>query len=315
MRISVYVPLAVSAVLAVLAPRLAHRLPPRRAAWALACAALVTTAGWLGALALLAFTALARIPEIAQRGAWSAAVLSAAEPVRLFVGVAGAAGLLAACTGLAVSCVRQVRAASRIRRECARLPGDGELVVLDDASPEAFALPGGLRAPGRIVVSRSMLSCLDSREREALLAHERAHLRGRHHLFQAVWRLSAAANPMLRPLAGSGCYVLERWADEEAADRVGDRSVVARAVARAALAASGTPAAPWPPPAAPSPAASGPCSHPRRRSAGYRSRCSRADCCSPCAAAAWPTPRWTTRRSSTRRCTRPAPRPWGRRRL
>lgn len=86
-----------------------------------------------------------------------------------------------------------------------------------------------------------MLSCLDGREREALLAHERAHLRGRHHLFQAVWRLSAAANPMLRPLAGSGCYVLERWADEEAADRVGDRSVVARAVARAALAASGAP--------------------------------------------------------------------------
>jgi hypothetical protein len=240
-RISVYVPLAVSAVLAVLAPRLAHRLPPRRAAWALACAALVTTAGWLGALALLAFTALARIPEIARQGAWSAAVLSAAEPVRLFVGVAGAAGLLAACTGLAVSCVRQVRAASRIRRECARLPGDAELVVLDDASPEAFALPGGLRAPGRIVVSRSMLSCLDGREREALLAHERAHLRGRHHLFQAVWRLSAAANPMLRPLAGSGCYVLERWADEDAADRVGDRTVVARAVARAALAASGTP--------------------------------------------------------------------------
>lgn len=148
MRISVYVPFAVSAVLAVLGPRLAHRLPPRRAAWALVCAALVTTAGWLGALALLAFTAFARIPEIAEEGAWSVAVLSAVEPVRLFVGVAGVAGLLAACTGLAVSCVRQVRAVLRVRRECARLPGDGELAVLDDASPEAFALPGGFADPG-----------------------------------------------------------------------------------------------------------------------------------------------------------------------
>lgn len=58
-----------------------------------------------------------------------------------------------------------------------------------------------------------MLSCLGDGEREALLALERAHLRCRYHLFQAVWRLAAAVNPLLRPLAEAGGFVLERWAD------------------------------------------------------------------------------------------------------
>ncbi|MFH8389402.1 hypothetical protein [Streptomyces sp. NPDC018036] len=46
---------------------------------------------------------------------------------------------------------------------------------------------------------------------------------------------------MLRPLAAAGGFALERWADEDAATRVGDRAVVARAVGRAALAASARP--------------------------------------------------------------------------
>ncbi|WP_281261931.1 M48 family metalloprotease [Streptomyces rishiriensis] len=52
--------------------------------------------------------------------------------------------------------------------------------MVDDDVPMAFASPG---SPGRIVVSWAMLRCLTDREREALLAHERAHLRCRHHLF------------------------------------------------------------------------------------------------------------------------------------
>ncbi|MEV7749930.1 M56 family metallopeptidase [Streptomyces griseofuscus] len=115
----------------------------------------------------------------------------------------------------------------------AALPGDTELAVLDDPVPQAFALPG---APGRIVVSRGMLRCLGDDERAALLAHERAHLRGRHHLYLVLWRLTAAVTPLLRPLADAGGFVLERWADETAAAHVGSRTVVARAVGRAALA-------------------------------------------------------------------------------
>ncbi|MCC5478741.1 M56 family metallopeptidase [Streptomyces sp. NPDC059680] len=236
MLISVYVPFAVTAVISVLAPRLARRLTPRPAAWALACAALVTAGGWTGSLALLAFTGIAQIPQVAAEGHWSVAALRAEDPVYAVVAAVSALVLAASVVSLGVSALRQARRIARVRRECKALRGDTELAVVDDDAPLAFALPG---APGRIVVSRGMLCCLGDDEREALLAHERAHLRRRHHLFLSLWRLTAALNPLLRPLAGTGAYVLERWADEEAAAQVGDRAVVARAVGRAALASAG----------------------------------------------------------------------------
>ncbi|MGW7525762.1 M56 family metallopeptidase [Streptomyces sp. NPDC054783] len=236
MLISVYVPFAVTAVISVLAPRLARRLTPRPAAWALACAALVTAGGWTGSLALLAFTGIAQIPQVAAEGHWSVAALRAEDPVYAVVAAVSALVLAASVVSLGVSALRQARQIARVRRECKGLRGDTELAVVDDDAPLAFALPG---APGRIVVSRGMLCCLGDDEREALLAHERAHLRRRHHLFLGLWRLTAALNPLLRPLADTGAYVLERWADEEAAAQVGDRAVVARAVGRAALASAG----------------------------------------------------------------------------
>ncbi|MGW2649835.1 M56 family metallopeptidase [Streptomyces sp. NPDC001393] len=238
MLISVYIPFVVTAVLAALGPRLARRLPPRPAAWALACAAVVTAIGWAGSLALLAFTGVAQVPQVAAEGRWSVAALRAEDPVYRIVAAASTLVLLVGMVSLVVAAVRQVRHLVRARRECAHLPGDTQLAVVDDDVPLAFALPG---APGRIVVSRGMLRCLGHAEREALLAHERAHLCGRHHLFESVWRLAAALNPLLRPLVAAGGFVLERWADEEAAERVGDRRVVAHAVGRAALASAGVP--------------------------------------------------------------------------
>ncbi|WP_406129254.1 M56 family metallopeptidase [Streptomyces canus] len=235
MTISVYIPLLVTVVLAVLAPRAALRAAPRPAAWSLACAALVTATGWIGSLSLLAFTGFAQIPDIAEEGHWSVAALRTQDPVYLAVAAVSALTLAAGLVSLSVATVRQVRHLLWARRECGRVLGDTELAVLDDDVPRAFALPG---APGRIVVSRGMLRCLGDQEREALLAHERAHLRDRHHLFQTVWRLTAAVNPLLRPLAEAGGFVLERWADEEAAAHIGSRKVVARAVGRAALASA-----------------------------------------------------------------------------
>jgi hypothetical protein len=82
-----------------------------------------------------------------------------------------------------------------------------------------------------------MLRALEPAEREALFAHERAHLTGRHHLFLRLSRLTQIVHPALRGLHEPLVYALERWADERAADAVGDRRLAARAVARAALAA------------------------------------------------------------------------------
>ncbi|WP_308129794.1 M48 family metalloprotease [Kitasatospora aureofaciens] len=93
--------------------------------------------------------------------------------------------------------------------------------------------------PGRIVVSTGMLAALDPAERQILLAHERAHLRHHHHLFVALAQLAAAANPLLRPLAATVSYTIERWADESAT-AVADRPQVARTVGKAALAAKRT---------------------------------------------------------------------------
>ncbi|AEM82170.1 M56 family metallopeptidase [Streptomyces violaceusniger] len=235
MRFSVYIPFVVSALLAVLAPWAARHLPPRPAAWALTCAVLVMAGGWVGALALLAFTRVGQIPEVAEQGPWSVTALRAENPVRSAVAVVCGLALTGSALCFGIAARRHLRDLLMARRHCRRLPA-GELAVIDDPVPEAYALPG---TPGRIVVSSGMLRALDGAERQALLAHERAHLRYRHHAFQIAWRLAAAVNPLLRPLATAGAFVLERWADEEAAAATGDRAVVARAVARAALAANG----------------------------------------------------------------------------
>ncbi|MER5684054.1 M56 family metallopeptidase [Streptomyces sp. NPDC002205] len=113
----------------------------------------------------------------------------------------------------------------------------GGLSVSPDSHPYAYALPGRRGSPGRIVVSAAMLRALDPREREALFAHERAHLTGRHHLFLGVAHLAATLHPVLRGLREPLAYALERWADEAAATAVGDRRPAARAIGRAALAA------------------------------------------------------------------------------
>ena len=239
MRISVYIPLAVAAVLAVVGPALARRLHPRTATWALTGAALVAAGGWIGALALLASTLFGQIPQVAFLGAWSIRVLRAEDPVARAVGAACAAALLCATATLGTACWRHGRVLMAAFKECRRMPGSDELAVIDAARVEAFALPGAPGSPGRVVVSTGMLQVLDSSEREALLAHERAHLRGHHHFLLLALRLAAAACPLLYPLAREGAFCVERWADEDAATAVGDRAVIGRAVAVAALAAAG----------------------------------------------------------------------------
>ncbi|WP_245692051.1 M56 family metallopeptidase [Streptomyces katrae] len=114
------------------------------------------------------------------------------------------------------------------------MPGPGPVVVTDDPGADAYAMPG---LPGRIVISHGMLDALDAAGREILLSHERAHLRHHHYAFVSLAQLAAAANPLLRPLARAVTYTVERWADEHAARRSGNRRAVAETVARAAVAA------------------------------------------------------------------------------
>ncbi|MER0241169.1 M56 family metallopeptidase [Streptomyces sp. HSW2009] len=116
-----------------------------------------------------------------------------------------------------------------------------QVTVLPDELPYAYALPGSSGA-GRVVVSDTMLAGLTEPERQALIAHERAHLAARHHRYLLASRLTASANPFLRPLWTAVSFSAERWADEEAAREVGNRRVVATAVGKAALLSAPAPA-------------------------------------------------------------------------
>jgi Zn-dependent protease with chaperone function len=225
MNIAVYLPLLASAGLAFAAPWLAHRLPPVFGAWLLTVATVVTAAGSLWALALLAATELEELPPIETHVQLDAPV---SDLVRL-----AALMLVAVGTGRAAVATRTRRRLEReLRLACAN-HDPGELVVLADEVPQAFAVPG---KPGHVVVSDGMLRALTASQRRVLLAHEGAHLDGHHERLLAMTEAAAAVNPLLRPARRAVAFLCERWADEVAARAVGDRRLAAQALATAALA-------------------------------------------------------------------------------
>ncbi|WP_051942754.1 M56 family metallopeptidase [Streptacidiphilus rugosus] len=229
-----YLPLVLPGLLGLAAPRLAERLEPRAATWLLTGSAFVLAGGSTVALGVLVLAGVIRVPLAAWLGHWSPTVIAQGDPVSRIEAVLAALVLVVVCAAALRLLWRRVRALVAAGFEAACLPGAGEYVVVDDPTPEAYALPG---RPGRVVVSSGMLAALDEGEREVLVAHERAHLRGHHYAFVAFAHLAAAANPLLRPVGTAVAYTVERWADERAADSCGDRRRTARAVGKAALAA------------------------------------------------------------------------------
>ncbi|PJJ04598.1 peptidase M48-like protein [Streptomyces sp. 2333.5] len=236
MIVAVWIPLLMPLLAVPAARRLAESLPPRAAAWLLAGCAAALAGCTTAALGLLAAAGALRLPPVAALGHLSLPLLGDSGDGAVTVPVAVAAAvLLTACTLAVGHHARRHRAELRTARQATGAhPTSGDLCVLPDPAPEAYALPG---RPGRVVVTAGMLRALPPAEREALFAHERAHLAGRHHLFLLTATLSAACHPLLRSLRAPLAYALERWADEAAASRVGDRRVTARAIGRAALAA------------------------------------------------------------------------------
>jgi hypothetical protein len=93
-----------------------------------------------------------------------------------------------------------------------------------------------------IVISRTLEQALSPRELAVVLAHERAHQRHRHGGYVLVGSIIGTLVPWLRPAVSRLRYLLERWADEDAASAVGDRTLVARTIARASLLDRVTPA-------------------------------------------------------------------------
>ena len=217
---------------------LAARLEPRLATWLLTATTVALAAFSTAALALMAASALARVPVLAALGDYSQPVLRRGDPVPVLAGMAAALLLTVAAAAVAVVIRARARALAESYRRAASMAPGGRVVVVPGRFIEAYALPG---SPGRIVVSGRLLDVLDDRGRAALLAHEHAHLTGRHHLFTTVAHLAAAANPLLLPVARAVEYTVERWADERAATVTGDRRLVASTIGQVALLATPRP--------------------------------------------------------------------------
>lgn len=227
-------PAAVVIVATALVSRLAHRLRPWLAAWALTALSVAAVVATAGAVAAIGVDQLASVPWLAARIGWCVRVAGGPLAALLVAGSAVAVG------AAAVNLTRTARA----QRAAARGFGPDPVVVVRSSEVAALAVPGRPGRSGQIVVTTGMLEALDADERTAMFAHEMAHLRLRHHLFLRVSGLAAAAFPLLRPVHHRVRFATERWADERAAADVHSRSLVARAVAKGAFAAAGQPLPP-----------------------------------------------------------------------
>ncbi|WP_055495670.1 M48 family metalloprotease [Streptomyces sp. TP-A0356] len=235
MTVDVYVPILLSLLPGALSPVVGRQVAPALAARVLTTSAVFTAAATTWSLLLLAITLVNQAPPVVAEARDDGRRLP--DPVPEAIGVAAALALVL----VAVRVYRAARAECVTRRTlralCAGHPPDTELVVAASSVPQAFAIPGSGGEPGRILVTSAMLRALEPAERRVLLAHERAHLAHRHAFLSAAMALAVAANPLLAPVRDTVAFLVERWADERAADAVGDRSATARALARAALTA------------------------------------------------------------------------------
>ncbi|MFE6699237.1 M48 family metalloprotease [Streptomyces sp. NPDC057718] len=231
------VPLVLPWALPPLARRTVDRVRPEIALWAVTCAAIVLAVGVVACLGILLLPLTLAVPPVA-------ALTDLVQPLDAGPQLLGLTVSALAAGALSLTSAQVLRRAawevSRLRAAHTRVagrPAAGGLCVMDDSHPDAFALPGGPRRADRVVVTTGMLRALEPDEREALFAHERAHLAAKHHLFLAVAHIAGWCHPALALSARHVSFAAERAADEAAARRCGDRGLTARTVGRAALAA------------------------------------------------------------------------------
>ena len=201
---------ATAAVLAGLAVLLAWPVPallararwPARDPWvALLCWQAVGLAGGLSIVGALLVHGLApwghSLPEalwVVLRGRSAGDVVRADHWVALTLGAVLLVELLGV---LAVSWVRTTRTRRRHRELLeliVRPSAQPDARVLEHPAPVAFCIPG---ARPLLVLSSGMVAELDDGQLAAVVAHERAHLRERHHLYLRPFVAWETALPLL----------------------------------------------------------------------------------------------------------------------
>ena len=126
-----------------------------------------------------------------------------------------------------------------------RVGGENAAFVLDATRPAVYCVPG---RPPTIVLTTGALALLQPEQLTAVLAHERAHLAGRHHLLLAVTRSLAAAAPAVPLFArgtGAVARLAEMRADDAAARRGGRGALLTALLAMEAGAAAAQAPAAW----------------------------------------------------------------------
>jgi Zn-dependent protease with chaperone function len=134
--------------------------------------------------------------------------------------------------------LQQAQRGTRTHAEVARMAGQQltaasgiagqacQTLVLDAREPVAYCLPG---RPATIVLTTGALAVLGPEQLSAVLAHEQAHLAGRHHLLTVLSRALGGLFPAV-PLFTAGprevARLAEMCADDAAARRVGRSPLV-----------------------------------------------------------------------------------------
>ena len=234
-------------LLAVFGPMLLHRSTWLERAPKIGIAAWQALSISLLSTVLLAGSALA-LPAIPWTTDLAALIRACAMLLReqystpggALVSATGAAAVIAIVSRVAYCLATGLALAARNRKAqlhtlalIAQPHDEYDALVVDHSSAAAYCLPGRNR---QIVLTSATLAALDHRQLVAVLAHERAHLQGRHHLILAV------ADALQRAFPGVGAYrearsalgrLVEMLADDAAAQR-SDRLTVATALVRLA---------------------------------------------------------------------------------
>ncbi len=216
-------PLIVAALVALASTAIHRRLPPRLASLHIAAVMAILAVAALPTLVLVALTYLAHVPLFGTTLQWCSHALGHHREVPVWMGVSSSALL-------ALGTVRTVRVLATYRRMSCSRPAP--LTVADDPAPFAITLPG---AGGQIVVSAGLMQALTPPEVDVVIAHEQAHAVLRHDRYLLLGSLVTAFLPPLAPLSSRLSFSLERWADETAAERCGDRRLVATTLGKVAL--------------------------------------------------------------------------------
>lgn len=237
MTVVVYLPIFLSVLMVPVCRIVASHVPPRTAARAIVGATVAAAAAATGSIALLAWSLVARVPQVATKGHWRAGDVGRVAQIPLPVGAVAAivaAVILGrmARVGLRAVCDRSDLV--DIHRSLRSL-GSERIVVLIDPAPSAYAVAPVLGHPARIVLTDSLVGVLTDSERNAVIAHENEHLTGRHRWLLLAFDLAVAANPWFNPLRSDLAFILERCADETAS-KIAGRHETVTAISRCALA-------------------------------------------------------------------------------